>query len=109
LLKLARAASPWVAQLILELRVQLCSAASAGEGAMLCAQSLQRFLVALGAIMLASNRSVPFEAELFQCVQNPIRRPSDLSGAIEILDAQQPKAAMRASIQEAGGRRVKGS
>jgi hypothetical protein len=43
---------------------------------------------------------------LLQRAQNPIRRSSDLSGTIEILNAQQPTAAMRAGIQEACDRRV---
>jgi hypothetical protein len=49
---------------------------------------------------LAGNRSVPFEAELLQGAQNPIRRSGDLSRTIQILNAQQPTAAVRASIQE---------
>jgi hypothetical protein len=100
--KLTSAASSGIAQLIFQLR----PAASAGKGSLLCVQGAERLFVKLGAIILASNRSVPFEAELLQRAQNPIRRSSDLSGTIEILNAQQPTAAMRAGIQEACDRRV---
>jgi hypothetical protein len=55
------------------------------------------------------NGSVPFEAELLQRAQNPIRRPGDLSWTVEILNAQQPTAAMRARIQIACDRRVEGA
>jgi hypothetical protein len=103
--KPASAAGPRIAQLIFQLR----PAASAGEGSLLCVQGKERRFVALGALELTSRRSVPFEAELLQRAQDPIRRSLDLSGAIEILDAQQPTSAMRTSIQEAGDRRIEGA
>ena len=73
---------------------------------MLCVQGQERLFVALRALVLTGNRSVPFEAELLQGAQNPIRRSCDLSGTIEILNAQQPTAAVRARIQEARHRCV---
>ena len=107
--QLAGTASAGITQLILERRVQLRAAAGAGEGALLCAQGTQGFFITLGVRVLAGDCAVPFEAKLLQGAQNSVRRPGDLAGTIEILDPQQPPPAMRARIQKAGDRRVKGS
>jgi len=56
--------------------------------------------------MLANDLSVPLEAEQLQGAQNPGRRSGNLPRLVEILDAQQPAAAVRARIQEARYRRV---
>jgi hypothetical protein len=56
--------------------------------------------------MLANDLPVPFEAELLEGAQNPGRRSGNLPRSIEILDAQQPAAAMRARVQIAGYRSV---
>jgi hypothetical protein len=68
---------------------------------------LQRRLVKLAPLMLADDLSVPFEAEQLEGAQYPGRRSGNLPRLIEILNAQQPAAAMRARIQIAGYRRVK--
>jgi hypothetical protein len=68
---------------------------------------LQRRFVKLDPLMLANDLSVPFEAEQIEGAQNPRRRSGNLPRFIEILNAQQPAAAMRARVQIAGYRRVK--
>jgi hypothetical protein len=68
---------------------------------------LQRRLVKLAPLMLANDLSVPFEAEPLEGAQNAGRRSVNLPRSIEILNAQQPAAAMRARVQIAGYRRVK--
>ena len=72
-------------------------------------QGTERLFVALSTIILVCHGSVPFEAELLQRAQNPIRRTGDLSRTVEILNAQQPTAAMRARIQVARDCRVEGA
>jgi hypothetical protein len=59
--------------------------------------------------MLANDLSVPFEAEQFERAQNAGGRSGNLPRPVQILNAQQPAAAMRARIQIAGYRRVKGA
>ena len=56
--------------------------------------------------MLANDLPVPFEAEQLEGAQNPGRRSGNFPRLIEILNAQQPAAAMRARVQIAGYRRV---
>jgi hypothetical protein len=68
---------------------------------------LQRRLVKLAPLMLANDLSVPFEAEQLEGAQNAGRRSGNLPRSVEILNAQQPAAAMRARVQIAGYRRVK--
>jgi hypothetical protein len=68
---------------------------------------LQRRLVKLAPLMLANDLSVPLEAEQLERAQNTGRRSGNLPRSIEILNAQQPAAAMRARVQIAGYRRVK--
>jgi hypothetical protein len=57
--------------------------------------------------MLANDLSVPFEAEQLEGAQNAGRRSGNFPRLIQILNAQQPAAAMRARVQEARYRRVK--
>jgi hypothetical protein len=68
---------------------------------------LQRRFVKLDPLMLANDLSVPFEAEQIEDAQNPRRRSGNLPRSIEILNAQQPAATMRARVQIAGYRCVK--
>jgi hypothetical protein len=59
--------------------------------------------------MLANDLSVPFEAEQLEGAQNAGRRSANLPRSVQILNAQQPAAAMRARVQITGCRRVKGA
>jgi hypothetical protein len=67
---------------------------------------LQRRLVKLGALMLANDLPVPFEAEQLEGAQNSGGRSGNLPRSVEILNAQQPAARVRARVQIAGYRRV---
>ena len=58
---------------------------------------------------LIDDFAVPLEAEPFQRAQDPVRTAGYDAGGIEILDPQQPPAAMVAGVQVAADRREKRS
>jgi hypothetical protein len=69
-------------------------------------QVAQRGFVELAAIALPSDLPIPLKAEPLERVQDSRRRSRNLSRPVEILDAQQPAAAMGARIQITGRRRI---
>jgi hypothetical protein len=101
------AAGPGVTGVFAVARAAPCAAALEGAAAGL--ELVHGRKIKGDAAALVYDLAVPVQAEGIQGSQDPVRAAGNYAGGVEILDPQQPAAAMVAGIQVAADRRQKRS